>query len=465
MRAVMRTLLCLTLTTFFACGGDSEPVFSPLHSDGTHLRDDQGRVVLLRGVNARVEGVFDVTFDDGRVALQEIPALGPADCARMRQMGLNLLRLPINWSGVEPEPGAYDDAYLDRVAEVVQCAADAGVFVIVDLHQDAYSKHIGEDGAPLWAIVPEPEMLLEGPLDDLDERRTSRQVMAAFDSFFHPADAHGLQAAFIDMLEVVARRFADHPMVIGFEIFNEPVAGADVLYPFQFAAAEALRRAAPDKLVFFEPPAVRNLLDFQPLSSEPFPVPGAVYSPHVYTLVMFDMTDGLATMTKDDLRPSIDNARAEATAWRTPLFIGEFGIGPDMTNADLWMRWQSELHDEYFAANAFWLWKEVSQGHWGVHDRVDGVWVERPQVVRWLSRVYPQRIAGTPVSLTYDGERDHMHLVTDADGPHEVYVSEALADDFAVRCNGDALAPARDPATGLIEVRCTGALEVGPAEP
>src|SRR5690242_5400026 len=120
-----------------ACGGEDggRARGAPLDSDGRHLRDAEGRIALLRGVNARVEGVFDVTFDDGRVALEEIPPLEAADCARMRQLGFGLLRLPINWSGVEPEQGRIDEAYLARVGEAVECAAAAGLLVLIDLHQ------------------------------------------------------------------------------------------------------------------------------------------------------------------------------------------------------------------------------------------------------------------------------------------------------------------------------------------
>jgi hypothetical protein len=38
-----------------ACGGDARKT-TPLASDGTHLRDAQGRIALLRGINARVAG-------------------------------------------------------------------------------------------------------------------------------------------------------------------------------------------------------------------------------------------------------------------------------------------------------------------------------------------------------------------------------------------------------------------------
>jgi endoglycosylceramidase len=312
-------------------------------------------------------------------------------------------------------------------------------------------------------------MLLEGPLDDLEARRTSAQVTAAFASFFDPADAAGLQAAYLDMIAYVAARYAENPAVIGFEIFNEPVIEASKLDPFHVRAAEALRAAAPKKLIFFEPPAVRNFLDFQPLASEPFPVDGAVYAPHIYTFVFRDEQNRLATLTKEDLRSSVDNARAEAQAWGTPLFVGEFGIGPEMTNADRWMRFQAELQDEYLASNAFWVWKEESQGRWGLFDYsdADGTWTERMQVRDWVSRVYPQRIAGTVESLTFDGTTGTMTLVAHSSSslPHVIYVPASISEQLQVRCNGEGPPVSRDAWTGTIEVVCSGTLHVGTTIP
>jgi endoglycosylceramidase len=101
-------LLMLFVTTAMSCGDNATELSNtrPLRSDGTHLRDEQGRVALLRGVNGRVQGVFDVTFSDGRVELEPIPELLASDCLRMRQLGFDLLRLPINWSGIEPTRGS-----------------------------------------------------------------------------------------------------------------------------------------------------------------------------------------------------------------------------------------------------------------------------------------------------------------------------------------------------------------------
>ena len=99
-----------------------------------------------------------------------------------------------------------------------------GVYTLVDLHQDAYSKEIGEDGAPLWAIIPPPETLLEGPLteEELSDRRSSPEVIAAFNSFFDNVD--GLQDEYAEMAAYLAQRIESCPGVIGLELMNEPVA-------------------------------------------------------------------------------------------------------------------------------------------------------------------------------------------------------------------------------------------------
>lgn len=460
MRAWIAALVVLA-----ACGDDTAPRTTPLWSDGTHLRDAEGRVAVLRGINARVEGVFDVTFTDGRAPLEPIPPLAAADCARMRQLGFDLLRLPINWSGIEPARGQYDEAYLARVDAAVACAADAGVYVVIDLHQDAYSKEIGEDGAPLWAIQPPPEMLLGGPLTDLGDRRLSAQTRMAFKTFFDPADPAGLQADFAAMLEVVARRWADHPAVIGFELFNEPDAGTAELEPWTARMAQVVRDAAPAKLVMFEPSAVRNFADFIPLAKAPFPVSGAVYSPHVYTFVFYADQGPFERATLDALEPSVRAARDEATAWQTPLWIGEFGAAPtdDAAHAK-WIQTEELLHDRYLASNAFWVWKEDSQGSWGLFGKDANGWTERPNIIGWVSRVRVARYASPPraVDPSLAGDAVRVELSGPGDAPNLVYIPERFATTTAIRCDGEARDVFRDSATGLVEIACGGVLDIGP---
>jgi endoglycosylceramidase len=453
---------------FIACGDDAASLFpaKPLASDGVHLRDDHGRVAILRGINARVRGVFDVTFSDGRTALETIPEHTAADCTRMRQLGFDLLRLPIQWSGIEPTQGRIDEAYLQRVDDAVACAAAAGMFVVIDLHQDAYSKEIGEDGAPLWAIQPPPSQLLEGPLTDLSARRLSADVQSAFRTFFDVNDASGLQAAFAQMLGVVAMRWANHPAVIGFELFNEPDTGTAELDAFHARAAAAVRAAAPTKLVMFEPPALRNFTDFIPAPKQPFPVTGAVYAPHIYTFVFSPDQTKFQTATFDELEPSVRAAREEATALGAPLWIGEFGVGPESTpQNELWMHAQAVLHDRYFASDALWVWKEQSQGSWGLfdHDDATDAWTERPSVIARVSRIHAARVAGIPTRIESSEQGDMLAIETEpgsqTDAPHEIYVPERFIDARAT-CDGAAVATTRNSTTGLIEVSCSGTVEI-----
>src|SRR6476659_1777395 len=138
----MRTLGLLVLWAA-ACASPVERTrFVPVDADGPTLRDARGRTLVLRGVNARVAGVFDVTFDDGRAPREAIPGFDASDVADLRASGFNLLRLPVSWSGIEPRPGEIDAAYLDRIAAVVELCRGSGVYVLIDLHEDGFSKEL-----------------------------------------------------------------------------------------------------------------------------------------------------------------------------------------------------------------------------------------------------------------------------------------------------------------------------------
>jgi len=78
-------------------------------------------------------------------AYQQSAAAGAQnDFAQMRTLGFNVVRLPVSWSLLEPRPGAYDSAYLDRIAQVIGWSQQQGVYVLIDMHQDDYSRFTPE---------------------------------------------------------------------------------------------------------------------------------------------------------------------------------------------------------------------------------------------------------------------------------------------------------------------------------
>ena len=60
------TLGLCALVSCSGCGGGDKAVapyhaaFSPVTADGYMLRDGAGRALILHGVNARVDGVFEI---------------------------------------------------------------------------------------------------------------------------------------------------------------------------------------------------------------------------------------------------------------------------------------------------------------------------------------------------------------------------------------------------------------------
>ena len=453
----MKIALLVLVAALIGCSS-SGPHYSPLDIAKGQLVAPDGRVVILRGINARVAGLFDVTFDDGRTALETIPELPDEDVARMASLGFNLLRLPLSWSAFEPQPGVWAPSFLDTLTRVVASCRNHGVYVLLDLHQDAWSKEIGEDGAPLWAITPAPDMLLGGPLTDLGSRRTSTQVLHAFTSFFTD-DAGMLQEQFANMVQQLVIRFRGDPAIVGIEIFNEPLATDDELLAFHTKVARAIRDYDPDRLFAFEPPVTRNFVDSASIPSKPFPIGGGIYAPHVYTAVFNNDTRLTNDTYEMPLASSVQNARDEANGWGAPLLIGELGVGPQQPHALEWIGHAYDAADSVFASTAFWLWKEQDQGQWGLFSHAaDGTWIDRPDMIGAVARPYAKAIGGAPNAMSWDGTTFTLAFQK-RDGVlarHDIFFPMATP---AIACDGAPVVGSDvtvDSATSTLSVSCTG---------
>lgn len=256
------------------------------------------------------------------------------DFAQMRMLGFDVVRLPVSWSRLEPTPGTYDSTYIDRIAQVVGWARSQGIYVLIDMHQDNYSRFTPEtaplsvpglvtptqqsgnhaDGAPPWAVmadgVPAESLLGEG--------ETNAYVETAFTNFWlnsvptgangmplpqGAAPGPGLQDHYIGAMAALAARFKGDPAVAGYEIMNEPLPGfiaapglfdQGYLFPFYRRVIDAITGASDGvvcpsgssytavcgyrslgiddthQLFFFEPTATRNLTDVAIGLSLPF---------------------------------------------------------------------------------------------------------------------------------------------------------------------------------------------------
>jgi hypothetical protein len=389
-----QALILLAAVALAACAAETKPAPpAPRFSVDAHraLRTRAGETVLLRGVNARITELFDSgTIAEKRPAWV-IPAdFTAADAKAMREFGFNFLRLAFNWSGLEPARGTYDEAFMARLHAVVDLCAAEGIYVLLDFHQDGWSKWVGQDGAPLWAVRPPPEA---GKTDY--DTHTSDAAIAAHNAFY--ANEDGLQDAFADAVLHVDRAFRDAPNVVGIEILNEPIAGLDhnTLLPFYTRVVDRVNPENPDRVWFFEPSAVRNQTDQMPLAFAPFPARNAVYAPHLYTQVF--------SSEKNSLAESWGNADKEAASFGAGLCTGEYGAGGDPA----WYPWYAEhidLQNKYLAHSALWVWKEFEGWSlFGVSGTVTApAWTPHLDYLKAASAPFPQVVEGTLASVAFD---------------------------------------------------------------
>jgi endoglycosylceramidase len=187
-------------------------------ASGIEFLDGKGKPLLLHGIN-----IANKSREDGYIG-----NLTRNDFAMIRSWGMNCIRLAIFWDGLEPEPGRFDEAYLDRIAERVAWAKAQGLYVLLDMHQDLYSVKFS-DGAPAWATLDEGKPHTTGAVWS-DAYYTSPAVQTALDHFWadSPApDGMGLQDHYARVWQRVAQRFRAEPAVIGYDLMNEPFPGRD----------------------------------------------------------------------------------------------------------------------------------------------------------------------------------------------------------------------------------------------
>jgi hypothetical protein len=125
---------------------------------GSHIVDDSGRILLLRGCNlgggSKIPSVpaadpSGVSFVGRPVPLEE----AEEHFGNLKQWGMGLVRLVITWEALEHSgPGIYDEAYLAYLRKLLLEAEKKGISVIMDPHQDAWSRWTGGDGAPAWTL-------------------------------------------------------------------------------------------------------------------------------------------------------------------------------------------------------------------------------------------------------------------------------------------------------------------------
>ncbi|WP_405487498.1 glycoside hydrolase family 5 protein [Nocardia sp. NBC_00511] len=438
------TACALTTAPDLHADPPTQQVVHPLHAttgNNARIADDRGRTVILHGANVNGLGQYYQEWPD----LPSTETLTENDFARLATLGANVVRLIISWSALEPTRGVIDQAYLDRIGQAVSWARAHDIYVLLDMHQDAWGvavntpdgvwcppltqASVGWDGAPAWATA----FVGTSATCRISMRELSVSVQSSFQNFY--LDVNGVRTELVKTWAAVAARFAADPTVIGYDLLNEPnpglLPGIDdytllgEYYRHAITAIRSAESAAPQgfrHIVFFEPSVITG----------PLPAPGPlplvlgtgsagsssgssgsgtgsaggddmVYAPHEYnesiSILPGSLTDGF-------------NATATAArGYGTTFFNGEWGFwdsNPAVV-ADKASRY-AQLEDANLVGSTYWQWRQACGDPHGVQTRHTRPSCSGPQpdvadnpVMRpVLSRSYPRAVPGQLTAIHSD---------------------------------------------------------------
>ena len=93
------------------------------------------------------------------------------DAQHLLGLGYDLVRLGVTWAGAQLEEGGeLDPAWLDRLHAFLDLCHDQGLYVLLDVHQDAVGTATCGEGVPMWVsqlAVPDEIGEPIWPLPDL----------------------------------------------------------------------------------------------------------------------------------------------------------------------------------------------------------------------------------------------------------------------------------------------------------
>jgi endoglucanase len=256
---------------------------------------------------------------------------GDADCAFLAGMGMNCVRVGLNYRHLESDMRPFEiiaDGFrhLDRA---IEAGGRHGIYSIIDLHAlpGAQNQHWHSDNPTHRALFWE-------------HRHFQDRVVGIW--------------------EAIAERYKDNPWVAGYGVMNEPAEETgEVVGPYYHRLAEAIREIDPAHILFLDGNTYST--DFSMFEE---PLENSVYTLHDYVpagLGRADHYPGAESAEEKFLERSEYARRTE-----TPLYVGEFApiyTGDEAVDAERRRILDDQLaiYRRYDAGFATWMYKDIGR--------------------------------------------------------------------------------------------------------
>lgn len=183
------------------------------YADDIAVRDSYGRERIFKGINICFKeknlSAFKFRHFVTRKKLMK----------NMLEAGVNIVRLGITWSALEPNEGKYNDNLIREIKIFANSCADNGIYILLDMHQDLFSSKFYGDGAPEWVI--DKSLSCKRPYAIWAEGYFYMDaVQKSFEKFWN--NENEIQNKFINAWRYFSSEFSDCENIIGLDYLNEP---------------------------------------------------------------------------------------------------------------------------------------------------------------------------------------------------------------------------------------------------
>lgn len=417
---------------FFSC---KKEITNERNHSSFAIKDAFDRTLILHGIS---------TSNFSKFSPDQLPWINEDDVEKTTTYGFNVCRYVIAWNAIEPEKGVFNEQYIAETLKRIKWYTDRKVYVILDMHQDLYSKAFGGggNGAPIWAVRTNGL-----PIKTYDFGTTwflqylTPEVKAAFQNFWsYKTPNQDLQDHFVLSWLKIIEHVKQNPYVLGYELMNEPHPGdgnllengkfeTEQLFNFYNKLISEIRKIDNEKYIFIEP-AFLKTTGFGDISELPkirdtrSGDPKIVFTTHLYP---FGMETGAnySNIDKSVLNNWKKNRKIEQLKQNSPIVCSEFGGKNNISTSINYLDDVCGNFDDMLCNWIAWSYDYIELVGSVNYNILKPDKTEYPTLSK-LIRVYPKATSGELLKFSYDPNNHlfRMQYINDRkiNAPTEIFI-------------------------------------------